>query len=99
MGGESRQQVAARMRAAFEDIMAHTGDDTVGIVSHTTALRALLGHLMPEIDPYALEFANMSVTSIARASSSSTWSFTQQNDVTHLEGMPSAAFRELEPKA
>ncbi len=93
--GEARQHVTERMLAAFKDILAQTSDKAVGIVSHTTAIRALLGSLMPDINPYALDFANMSVTSIARDTNGK-WSFTQQNDVSHLEGMPSEAFRELE---
>jgi 2,3-bisphosphoglycerate-dependent phosphoglycerate mutase len=96
-GGESRVQVAARMKAAFDAIIAQTGDDTIGIVSHTTAIRALLGVLMPEIDALTMPFANMSVTSLAHEDG--TWKITQRNDVTHLEGMPSEVFKELEQKA
>jgi broad specificity phosphatase PhoE len=96
-GGESRVQVAARMKAVFDDIIKQTGDDTIGIVSHTTAIRALLGVLMPEIDALSMQFANMSVTSLAREDG--TWKITQRNDVTHLEGMPSEVFKEMEQRA
>lgn len=98
-GGESRVQVAARMKAAFDDIMARTDDeDTVGIVTHTTAIRALFGVLMPEIDALSMQFRNMSVTSLAREDNG-TWRITQRNDVTHLQGMPSEYFPEMERKA
>ena len=41
-GGESRRQVAGRVRMAFEDIIGR-GGDTIGIISHTTAIRSACG--------------------------------------------------------
>jgi probable phosphoglycerate mutase len=95
-GGESRKDVAQRMKAAFDDIVAQPGE-TIGIVTHTTAIRALLGVLLPNVDALAMEFSNMSVTSMMRDDGSA-WRITQQNDVTHLEGMTTQIFPELEQR-
>ncbi|MDQ7025407.1 MAG: histidine phosphatase family protein [Anaerolineae bacterium] len=93
-GGESRRQVAERVRMAFDDIIGR-GGDTVGIITHTTALRSLLDELVPDSDAYNLYFKNMSVTTIMRQEDG-LWRITQLDDVTHLEGVSSAAFYELE---
>lgn len=93
-GGESRREVMKRMKAAFDDIIARN-DETIGIVTHTTAIRALLGTLMPDMDVLSMEFSNMSVTSMMLDGD---WRITQQNDVIHLEGMTTQIFPELEQK-
>jgi broad specificity phosphatase PhoE len=92
--GESRKQVAKRVHAAFQDIIAR-GGMTIGIISHTTAIRALLAELVPDTDPYNMHFRNMSVTTIAQNEDGS-WKISQLDDVTHLEGIPSASFGEVE---
>lgn len=93
-GGESRRQVAERVRMAFDDIIAR-GGDTVGIITHTTALRSLLNELVPDSNAYNLHFKNMSVSTLMQEEDGS-WRITQLDDVTHLEGLPAAAFFELE---
>lgn len=88
--GESRQQVADRVSECFHDILAK-GGETIGMISHTTAIRTLLAELVPDSKPYDLEFRNMSVTTIV-ANDDDTWSISQFDDVTHLEGMQSDPF-------
>jgi broad specificity phosphatase PhoE len=85
-GGESREVVSVRMKAAFDEIVAKP-HDIIGIVSHTTAIRALLDKIIPDANALAMEFSNMSVTSIAKEDGGQ-WRIVQRNDVTHLEGMP-----------
>lgn len=82
-GGEARRQVADRVRAAFDDIVAR-GGETIGIVSHTTAIRSLLNDLVPASNPPST-FKNMSVTTIMHDGEN--WKIAQFDDVTHLEGM------------
>jgi broad specificity phosphatase PhoE len=85
-GGESREIVAVRMKAAFDEIVAKP-HDIIGIVSHTTAIRALLDKIIPDANALAMDFSNMSVTSVAKEDGGQ-WRIVQRNDVTHLEGMP-----------
>jgi broad specificity phosphatase PhoE len=92
--GESRRQVAQRVRACFEDIIGR-GGNTIGVISHTTAIRGLLAELVPNSDPYNLQFRNMSVTTIAQ-NEDGTWTISQLDDVIHLEGISSEAFGEVE---
>lgn len=91
--GESRQQVAKRVQSCFDDIIERESE-TIGIISHTTALRTLLARLVPDSNAYNLNFRNMSVTTIVRQDDGS-WEITQLDDVSHLEGMPSDFFGEL----
>ncbi len=93
-GGESRKQVTERVRAAFEDIILR-GGEIIGIISHATALRLLLADLVPDCDPYTINFRNMSVTTLVHEEGN-VWSLSQLDDVTHLEGMPSMSFPEVE---
>lgn len=92
-GGESRRQVAARARAAFEDIEGRGRGETVGIISHTTAIRSLLHDLVPGCAPFGRTFSNMSVTTIARDGLH--WRVVEWNDVSHLEGMETQGVGEL----
>jgi broad specificity phosphatase PhoE len=95
-GGESRVTVAQRMKAAFDDILAQTTAlQTIGIVTHTTAIRALMSQISPRYDALGMQFANMSVTSIAQQADQ-TWQVIQKNEVIHLQGMETAFFPELE---
>lgn len=87
--GESRAQVSARVNACFQEVTAKEGE-TIGIISHTTAIRSILAELIPNSDPYNIPFHNMSVTTIAR--DNNVWSISQLDDMTHLEGMKSAVF-------
>lgn len=94
-GGESRRQVTARVLAALEDVKARGGAENIAIVTHTTALRALLGALISGIDAYNLPLSNMSVTTIIRENDDQ-WRIVQPNDVSHLEGMSSEYVEEPE---
>lgn len=94
--GESRLQVAERVNACFEEITARS-HETIGIISHTTAIRTLLAERVPNSNPYDLHFRNMSVTTITK-NPDNTWHITQLDDVTHLEGMSSAYVGEVEGK-
>lgn len=88
-GGESRRQVIQRVQTAFNDIVAR-GGEVITIISHTTALRLLLDALVPETDPYRIQFHNMSVTTLINEND--TWRISQLDDVSHLEGMQSDPF-------
>jgi 2,3-bisphosphoglycerate-dependent phosphoglycerate mutase len=88
--GESRQQVAKRVMACFRDIVAR-GGETVALISHSTALGILLDELVPETDPFEIEFRNMSVTTLV-ADEQDRWHVSQFDDVSHLEGMDSQPF-------
>ncbi len=90
--GESRVQVSKRVNECFQDVIGRSGE-TIGIISHTTAIRTLLAELVVDSDPYNLQFRNMSVTTIS-ANNDGSWAITQLDDVTHLEGMKSGAFEE-----
>ncbi|MAU10877.1 MAG: hypothetical protein CL607_13730 [Anaerolineaceae bacterium] len=86
-GGESRRQVMARVQACFADILARGGGETIGIVSHTTAIMTILSVLTKNEDAFDMEFSNLSVTTVAQQASGE-WEITQLNDVSHLDGMP-----------
>ncbi len=93
-GGESLRQVAERVRAAFDEIQQQDAGDTIGIVSHTTAVRVLLGDLVPDCEPDAMKFSNISVTSISREGDGP-WKLIRSNDISHLEGMKTQSFGEI----
>lgn len=88
-GGESLRQVTTRVMSAFTDIVAR-GGETVGLISHTTALRLLLDALVPDVDPYTMRFHNMSVTTLVNEGDD--WKISQLDDVTHLESTESDTF-------
>lgn len=95
-GGETRAQVKLRMLAAFEDILAQDKGSTVGVVSHTTAIKALLTALLPDCDERGMVLDNSSVTTIARDSEGAAWRLVAVGDGTHLEGLETKAVGELE---
>lgn len=94
-GGESRREVRSRVLAAFEDISARGGGETVAVVCHTTATHLLLEKLVPGYDMYATSLANSSVTTVARDDDDS-WRIVVLNDLLHLEGLEARYVRELE---
>lgn len=96
-GGESRAEVRQRMVSAFEDILAQDKSERVGIVSHTTAVRLLLEHLIPNFDQRGAGLENTSVTTIV-CDENGDWSVVAVDDVMHLEGLPARSFGELEDK-
>jgi probable phosphoglycerate mutase len=95
-GGESRRQVVKRVQAVLDDIMARGSGQTVGIVSHSTAMRAIISALIPEFDPYDHDFSNISVTTLRHDEENDTWKITQINDLSHLEGMEALSVGEVE---
>jgi broad specificity phosphatase PhoE len=95
-GGESRNDVRKRMRAAFDEIVSKVHGETVGLLSHTTALKTLLEDLLPGYVPQELKLDNTSVTTIRRIDSG--WELVAADDITHLEGLETKAVPELEDK-
>jgi broad specificity phosphatase PhoE len=96
-GGESRSEVRGRMVATFDDILKTNQGETVGIISHTTAIRALLSHLIPGCDPNSVEVSNTSVTTLVRGDTNQ-WQLVAANDIMHLEGLPSHSVQEVEQR-
>lgn len=96
-GGESRADVRRRMRAAFDDIIAQAAGETIAIISHTTAINALLSDLLPGGYRTRTLFSNSSVTTIHR-DDDGVWQLVAADDVMHLEGLETNPFPELEDK-
>lgn len=95
-GGESIGQVKARMQAAFNDIVAQDAAETVGVVSHTVTIRALLDALVSNYGARDVRLGNTAVSTIMREHDA--WKLVVSNDVMHLEGLQSRSVRELEDK-
>jgi probable phosphoglycerate mutase len=93
-GGESRSDVRARVTAAVNDILANDPNETVGILSHTTAIKVLLEGLIPGYNPLDVDLDNTSVTTIRRKDAG--WELVAVDDVMHLENLERRASRELE---
>ena len=93
-GGESRGDVRRRVLAAIDDILAQNRGETVGVVTHSTATRALLDALAPGHELAGVVIGNSSVTTLAREGS--IWRLVASNDCAHLEGLATASVRELE---
>lgn len=93
--GESRQQVVARLMAAFQDIIAREDAETVGILTHTTAGRLLLAQLAPDVTQRETDLSNTSVTTLMRTDGGG-WRVVAVNDVLHLEGLKAEIFKESE---
>jgi len=89
-GGESRQQVEDRVVDALRGYIENADDegiDTIGIISHTTSIEAMLLDLVPDINMAEDKFGNSSVSTIARQDN--VWRMVAVNDVMHLEGLES----------
>jgi broad specificity phosphatase PhoE len=95
-GGESLRQVKARMKQAFDKITSIDNVETVGIVTHTVSIRALLEDLVAGYEPRRTRLGNSSVTTIRLGDEG--WTVVASNDVEHLEGLDSRAVRELGDK-
>lgn len=93
-GGESRNDVRARVTQALNDILKQHRSETVGILSHTTAIKVLLGDLVPGYDPLGVNLDNTSVTTIHRRGDQ--WELVAVDDVSHLEDLERRATQELE---
>ncbi len=94
-GGESRKQVEDRVRACFGDIVGRGGGETIGIITHTTAIRTLLEDLVPDYDPNSHNYSNLSVTTIEYQSENA-WRIRLLDDISHLQGMETLSFPEIE---
>jgi broad specificity phosphatase PhoE len=95
-GGESRDDVRARVMAALNDILSQDGHETVGILSHTTAIKIMLAALVSSYDPLYVDLDNTSVTTIHRRDDH--WAIAAVNDRMHLEGLDARSVREIEAK-
>jgi broad specificity phosphatase PhoE len=96
-GGESRADVRARVTAALNDILMAQTSETVGVLSHTTAIKILLSDLIPGYNPLDVALNNTSVTTIRRKDAA--WELVAADDVMHLENLERRAAPELETKA
>ena len=95
-GGEARFQVVERITSAFEDIQKHQQHvDTVGIVTHSIAIRTLLSQLIPDYPSGGMPLSNISVTTIS-LNEANKWELVEANDVSHLEGMETKTISEPE---
>lgn len=94
-GGESRQDAIDRALKSLSEIQQRDDYKTVGILSHTTVIRGLLSALVPNTDPFQEEFANISVTTIAKGDDD-VWRVVQYNDISHLDGMEALTVGEVE---
>jgi 2,3-bisphosphoglycerate-dependent phosphoglycerate mutase len=95
--GESRADVQARFQLALKDIMKQTQAETIGIVSHTTAIKLAVALLVPQANAAFEDLNNTSVTTLAY-DETGMWQVMAMDDVLHLEGMESQAMHELEDK-
>ncbi|NWG17384.1 MAG: histidine phosphatase family protein [Chloroflexi bacterium] len=92
-GGESFLQVQQRAMETFDEILAQDRGVTIGIISHTTAIHALLNELIAGCCANEVAVSNMSVTTIARDDE---WRLVAVDDVSHLEGLETQHYPELE---
>jgi len=93
-GGESRADVQKRMVAFFEELQQKEQGETVGIISHTTAIHELLEVLTPGRSSDDIIVTNTSVTTIRHDTAG--WSLITSNDISHLEGLATRRASELE---
>ncbi len=93
-GGESRADVRKRMVEAFDTILKQDKGETVGVISHTTAIHELLAALIPDNTNQEVAVSNTSVTTIALSDAG--WQLVASDDVLHLEGLPTQTSPELE---
>lgn len=94
-GGESRNEIRRRMRAAFDDVLKQDKGETVGIISHSTVINGLLSEIIPGVKFGSVDVSNSSVTTIARTDDGQ-WQLVAVDDVTHLEGLEAQKIQELE---
>jgi 2,3-bisphosphoglycerate-dependent phosphoglycerate mutase len=94
-GGESRADVRKRMVEAFDAILKQDKGETIGVISHTTAIHELLAAIIPDNTNQEVAVSNTSVTTIA-LSENGKWQLVASDDVLHLEGLPTQTSPELE---
>jgi broad specificity phosphatase PhoE len=95
-GGESRDDVRKRVREVFDEIASKENGETVGVLSHTTAIKILLQDVLPGYNPQELDLDNTSVTTIRRVQNG--WEMVAADDIAHLEGLETDSIDELEDK-
>lgn len=93
--GESRKDVRERIVAAFNDFLTADKGETIAILSHSTAINALLSEIVPSIKFGTVDVSNTSVTTIKRDELGA-WQLVAADDITHLEGMSAQKIQELE---
>jgi broad specificity phosphatase PhoE len=94
-GGESRKDVRERILAAFNDFLAADKGETIAILSHSTAINALLAEIIPGVKFGSVDVSNTSVTTIKRGDDGK-WQLVAADDITHLDGMSAQKVQELE---
>ncbi len=94
-GGESRKNVRERILEAFNEILATNQGETIAILSHSTAINALLAEIIPGVTFGSVDVSNTSVTTLKREESGE-WQLVAADDITHLEGMSAQKVHELE---
>lgn len=99
-GGESRQYVVERAKEALSDILRDASVDTVGVVTHTTVIRGLVGAMARNCNPNDMVFTNSSVTTLERNGEPDEdgkfWRVVICNDVSHLDGLETQSVGELD---
>jgi broad specificity phosphatase PhoE len=94
-GGESRKDVRERVLAAFNEFLAGDKGETIAILSHSTAINALLAEIIPGVKFGSVDVSNTSVTTINRDDDGK-WQLVAADDITHLDGMSAQKVQELE---
>jgi broad specificity phosphatase PhoE len=85
------------MVEAFDAILKQDKGETVGVISHTTAIHELLAALIPDNTNQEVAVSNTSVTTIALGEAGK-WRLIASDDVMHLEGLATQTSPELEDK-
>ena len=65
-GGESRKDMRERILSAFNEFLAEDKGETIAILSHSTAINALLAEIIPGVKFGSVDVSNTSVTTIKR---------------------------------
>ncbi len=93
--GESRKDVRERVLAAFNEYLAADKGETIAVLSHSTAINALLAQIIPNVKFGSVDVSNTSVTTI-KHNDDGTWQLVTADDITHLDGMSAQKVQELE---
>lgn len=89
--GERFLDLYNRVVAAIERLAVKHSGQTIALVTHGGAVRALLLHAARDkhgFNPYRIHVGNTAITVVMRAASG--WSFGMINDMAHLEASPQA---------
>lgn len=93
--GESRKDVRERILEAFNQYLGADKGETIAILSHSTAINALLAEIIPDVKFGSVDVSNTSVTTI-KHNDDGTWQLVTADDITHLDGMSAQKVQELE---